>query len=123
MVNILKKIFGTAETTETIVKGAVAGLDALVFTEEERAHMDAQARDWFLKYLDATQPQNLDRRLIAMVIVALWTLLVLVCIAAWPISKVFAAFVFSMLTEVVAIPFALIMTFYFAAHAIRANKK
>ena len=48
--NILARIFGSSENTTTIVEGAVAGLDKLVFTEEERAETDEKARDWFVRF-------------------------------------------------------------------------
>lgn len=121
--NILARIFGSSENTKTIVDGAVAGLDKLVFTKEERAEMDDKARDWFLRYLEATQPQNLARRFIALVVVGLWATLILAGICAWWVSQAFSMFVFKVLAEVVAMPFSIIIGFYFAAHVLRAYKK
>jgi hypothetical protein len=118
--NPFKAIFGTAESAKTVVDGAVAGLDAIVFTEEEKSAASAKLGDWFLKYLAATQPQNLARRVIAVAIVALWIGLILLGVILRAFDEEFSAFVFRVLTEIVNAPFLTVMGFYFAAHIVRA---
>lgn len=120
MPNILASIFGSGKNTEKIVDGAVRGLDALVFTNEEKAEYRAKGAEWFLKYLEATQPQNLARRLIAIIIVSLWSLVVIAGCIAWPFNKTYAEFIFQVLVDVVMNPFMLVMGFYFAAHVVRS---
>lgn len=118
--NIFRAIFGTADNTKTLVDGAVSGIDALVFTDEEKSRASAQAADWFLKYLAATQPQNLARRLIALMIVSLWGFLALLGVALFKVDRAYSEFVFKVLAEVVMNPFLMVMGFYFAAHVVRA---
>lgn len=120
MRKLLAAIFGSTKNTETIVEGAVNGLDALVFTDEEKAEVNAKLGDWFLRYLQATQPQNLSRRLIAVIVVALWALLILVAVAAYQFSPAFSQFIFDTLSENVNTPFSIIIGFYFATHLARA---
>lgn len=120
MRKLLGAIFGSSENTKTIVDGAVAGVDKLFFTAEEKSEASAKVAEWYLRYLAATQPQNLARRLLAMVVALLWAVLVLAGVIAWPIDAEYSAFIFSILTDVVAIPFSGIMGFYFAAHIVRA---
>ena len=120
MRKILAAIFGSSKNTTTIVDGAVKGLDALVFTDEEKAHTRAQAAEWFLRYLQATQPQNLARRLIALIIAALWAVLVLLGVAMWKLDELYADFIFEVLRDVVMNPFLMVMGFYFAAHVVRS---
>ena len=131
MRKLFAAIFGSSKNTETIVDGAVAGLDKMFFTAEERSEASERVAEWYLKYLAATQPQNLARRLIAMVIVILWAFLILVGIVARGVEvwlgvtvadgeQLFSAFVFMVLADVVMNPFLMVMGFYFAAHVVRA---
>ena len=119
MKKLLGAIFGSAKNTETIVDGAVAGLDKMFFTAEEKSEASERVAEWYLRYLAATQPQNLARRLIALVIVCLWSLLVLVGVAAYQFDQAFSLYVFDVLAEVVMNPFLMVMGFYFAAHIVR----
>lgn len=127
---IFASIFGSAKNTETIVNGAVSGIDKMFYTKEEKAENAGRAAEWFLKYLEATNPQNLARRLIAMVIVGLWALLILIGIAAKGIETyffvvpiegqvLFSTFIFNVLTDIVMYPFLTVIGFYFAAHVLR----
>ena len=70
-------ICGSSMSTETIVDGAVVGLVKMFFTAEEKSEANAKLGEWYLKYLEATQPQNLARRFIAIIVVVLWALLIL----------------------------------------------
>ena len=109
--NLLAKIFGSDDTT----KAVISGIDKAWFTNEEKS-------EYFLKYLSATQPQNLARRLIAMAVVMLWALLILVGLVAHFVGEAHGEFVFTILADVVAVPFSIIIGFYFAAHLARSWK-
>ena len=73
-----------------------------------------------IKYLEATQPQNLARRLIAIVIVLLWAVLVLAGVGVYKFDPAYSQFIFDILADVVMNPFLMIMGFYFAAHVLRS---
>lgn len=119
MRKIFGAIFGSSKNTETIVDGAVGGLDKMFFTKEEKSEANAKLADWYLKYLAATQPQNLARRLIALVVVILWALLIVAGIAIRWFSYEMSDFIFEVLRDLVAEPFLLVMGFYFLAHVVR----
>ena len=121
--NILASIFGSAKNTETIVDGATKGLDKLFFTKEEKSEANQKLSDWYLKYLAATQPQNLARRLIAMIVVGVWAILILFGVGIRWFSITYSDYVFTVLTDVVAQPFLLVTGFYFLTHAVRAYQK
>ena len=74
----LGRLFGTEKALEGVVNGVTKGLDALVYTDEERAADSAadrsEARRMVVAWMQATQGQNLARRLIALTITAVWLL-------------------------------------------------
>ena len=119
MKKILGAIFGSSKNTETIVDGAVAGMDKIFFTKEEKAEANQKLSDWYLKYLAATQPQNLSRRFIAIIVVLLWGTLILAGVIAHGWRPDYAEYIFKTLAEVVNTPFSIIVGFYFAAHLAR----
>ena len=92
------------------------GLDGLKYTPEE-------AGQWKLDMLKAMGPQSIARRFIALAVTGLWCGLIIVGI----ILKLWggegqAIFIFNILNEVVAIPFSIVLGFYFLANVVRANK-
>lgn len=116
---ILSNIFGSSKNAETIVTGAAKGLDALFFTKEEKAQANQKLADWYLQYLAATQPQNLARRLLALIVALLWAVLILFGIGIRWHSYEMSDFVFKTMNELVHQPFMMIMGFYFLAHIVR----
>lgn len=120
MRKIIGAIFGSSKNTETIVNGAVSGLDKMFFTKEEQAEYRQKGAEWFLEYLKATQPQNLARRLIAMTIVMLWAFLVVAGVSMYKFDTGYSQFIFDVLRDIVMNPFLMIMGFYFAAHVVRS---
>lgn len=123
--SILKKIFGTADEAKTVVNGAVHGLDSIFFTDQEKAEVNEKVSEWYLRYLETTQPQNLARRYIALSIVGLWAGLIVFGVVAYVIERAFggegkiAEFVFKVLNDLVHQPFMMIMGFYFLTHVVR----
>lgn len=72
------KVFGTDEAIKGAVTAVKDGLDALVYTDEEKA-VDAskersEARSMLVGWMEATQGQNLARRLISLAITGVWLL-------------------------------------------------
>ena len=109
MKKLLGAIFGSSDTT----KAVISGLDNAFFTDQEKS-------GYLLKYLAATQPQNLARRMIAVIVVALWALLILLAVAVYPWQADYSMRIFAILQDVVNMPFSIIIGFYFAAHLARA---
>ncbi len=117
--NILKRIFASSEDVSKIVDGAVAGMDKMFFTKEEKAEANQKLSEWYLKYLAATESQNLARRFIAMIVVGLWATLVVIGVTVRMFNEGMSDFIFRVLTEVVMTPFSIIIGFYFLAHVTR----
>ena len=70
------RLFGTEKALGGIVNGVTNGLDALIYTDEEKAANAAidrsEARKMVVSWMAATQGQNLARRLIALAITSTW---------------------------------------------------
>jgi len=72
------KIFGTDKAASSIIDHTAGALDKLVYTDEEEAEDKAvsrtEARAMVIRWMEATSGQNLARRLIALIIVFMWSL-------------------------------------------------
>lgn len=70
------RIFGSPEATKEIITSVSAGLDVLVYTQEEKAQAAAteraQGRAIVVQWMEATSGQNLARRFISMAITMGW---------------------------------------------------
>lgn len=70
------KIFGTDKAIQSGIEAVKSGLDMLVYTDEEKAIDNAkavtEARSMVVDWMNATQGQNLARRLIALVVTGIW---------------------------------------------------
>lgn len=122
MITFLKNLFSSPKTANDAVKAGMRGIDALVFTNEEKSIVNEKFREWMLKYYEATQPQNIARRIIAFMIVALWSLTVIAAMITYVFSTEASMFIFQVLSDVVNPPFLTIIGFYFLTHSIRAIK-
>lgn len=119
---LLDKLFGSDKQLDKLTTGAVNGLDKIFFTAEEKSEANQKLSEWYLKYLEATQPQNLARRLIALIVVSLWAFLILFGVVLYKMDMAWSAFVFSTLNNIVNNPFMIIVGFYFLTHAVRAYR-
>jgi hypothetical protein len=114
MFKALKAIFSTPTDAGSVAGAVASGIDKAFFTDQERG-------TWTLKYLNATLPMNLSRRIIAMTITGIWalsalTLLLLTVAAGLFESSVFAQTaqgVYQFMRDILNIPFGLTMTLYF----------
>jgi hypothetical protein len=84
MVKLLGKIFGSEKALDTAVTGISKGIDALVYTEEEKAADAAEerkrGRQMVVEWMANSSGQKLARRLIAVSITFVW---LMQYIAAW----------------------------------------
>lgn len=84
LAGVFGKIFGTEKALTGIVDAATRGLDALVYTDEEKANDAAEerkrARSAVIDWMNATQGQNVARRVIALCITAVWLFMYLLSV-------------------------------------------
>lgn len=76
MFGLFGKIFASSGAAKEIVGTVRSGIDALVYTDEEKAYDAAQerkeARQLLLQWMARSSGQNLARRFIAMIVTLLW---------------------------------------------------
>jgi len=76
MLGLMGKIFGSEKALSSTISAVTNGLDALVFTDEEKAESAAkertEARQMVVGWMERTQGQHLARRFIAMVVTTIW---------------------------------------------------
>lgn len=127
MFKFLGRLFGTDKALEGVVDGVSKGLDALVYTSEEKA-ADArsertEARRMVISWMAATQGQNLARRLIALSITGVWLMQFVVAqimnlVQVWvsnPTQWAESATVMRQGAEAMSGAVMLILAFYFSA--------
>ncbi len=121
------RLFGTEKAIGKIVDSVSSGLDALVYTDQEREHDSlkerSEARSMIVEWVKASQGQNLARRVIALSVTGVWLLqyllsqALLVC-AVWSEDKEALREASGLLIKGVAEmdgAVMLILAFYFAA--------
>jgi hypothetical protein len=107
MFKTLKAILSTPTQAGSVAGAVAKGLDAAVFTKQE-------GKEWTLRYLNATLPMNLARRVIALAVTFVWVLLALI----WTILTLIgqpdmAAAIYDFMRDILTVPFGLVMALYF----------
>lgn len=127
--SLLAWLTGTTDSASNTVEKSLSIIDEVFHTDQEKAEGKQKTLDWFLKYQEATKPQNIARRLIAIQVTALWMFLILLGVVTKYFeddtteeSDSFSLFIFETLSENVNEPFAIIMGFYFLTHALKGLK-
>ena len=123
---ILSFLTGESSTAEKVVDGAISGIDAMFYTDEEKARANQQILDWKLQYASATQGMSISRRVITFTISAAWLLLVLLTVAVGLLmggESAEVTFLMKIMVDVVMQPFSIIVGFYFLAHVVSSARK
>lgn len=118
---------GGNKTAESVIDGVKKAGDMLVFTDEEKSINNMKAMELFIKLQEATLPQNVTRRHIAIVVVMLWAVF-LVFTLIFKLIGVFsgfdsftqaAEFTFKMITDNINVPFGIIIGFYYLKRIVQ----
>lgn len=127
MFKLLGRIFGSDKAIESTISSVSNGLDKLYYSDEEKAEDAAkartEARQMIVAWMQATQGQNLARRLIALSVVFVWLFLYVASmiggvIASWqdnPEKWIESARIVGDYANGMNGPVMLILGFYFAA--------
>ncbi len=106
-------LFGGGKTTEKVVDGISKGLDKLVYTEEEKSEASRLGVELFIKYQEATQPQNLARRLVALIVTGMWAFTIGLGLAMYKVDPVYSKYILDILQTIIMPSFVVIVSFYF----------
>ena len=115
-------IIGGSNAAEKTIETGAKMLDNAFYTDQEKATNHNKILDWFLEYQKATAPQNISRRIIALMIVGLWCAMVATGLLLYKIDKDYCDFIFTQLKDVVMNPFLTIIAFYFLTQVVRSAK-
>jgi hypothetical protein len=121
--SIFNWLTGGGDSAKTVIDAVIKTGDALVFTPEEKSIANQKTLDWTLQYMNATNAQNVARRLIAIFVVGTWAIILLIaCIAGYfnRDETSYAMWLFDVLKEIVANPYNIIIGFYFLTGTLRA---
>ena len=122
---VLSWVMGGGETADKVIDAVVRTGDAMVFTEEEKSVANQKILDWVLQYMNATNAQNVARRMIALLVVVSWMfVLFLACVSGYfdRAPESYAVWLFQILRDIVSDPYNIIIAFYFLTGSIRAWK-
>jgi hypothetical protein len=125
--SIWSKLFGAPEVISKGVDAVINAGDALVFTEEEKSRANQKILDFTLRYVTATSGQNIARRLIAIMVVGVWTVFSVgaFILAIWsgfstaPGPENALEELIGVMDALVSDPVSIVMAFYFAIGAVR----
>lgn len=121
----LKGIFGSADTIKTVVDGVYNGVDKAFFTDEEKAEFGQKRNEWLLQYMQATQPQNVARRMIAFIVVGIWAFIIGILVIALVVENALSLTsnmsdaLYKLLTDIILQPFNIVLGFYFLTHVVK----
>lgn len=121
--NILKWFSSGPAAAEKVLDAGIKGIDALVFTDEERAALHKElASNWLelQKVLgEETTVRSVTRRVIAIMVVGPFVALVLGAAAAFPFSQEYAKFLLELAQSQFGWLTLGVAGFYFGPHMIQ----
>ena len=118
------RLFSAPAVVEKSVDAAIAAGDKLVYTDEERAEMTSQRLEWILRFHEASSGSRIARRLLAVMFAAVFLFLILLTaglLVAGLTDR--ATALLNLVGETLVIPVGMIVTFYFAAGALKDWKQ
>lgn len=68
-------ISGGSKTADTVINDVSSGIDKLVYTDQEKSEAGMKGFELLIKYQEATLPQNVARRQLALIMLVWWLLI------------------------------------------------
>ena len=109
------------KTVDKVIDGAVSGIDKMFFTKEEKTQVTKEMADGLQDFVKQTLDENTarsrTRRVLAIMIMAVYLLLIIAAVVVFAFSKEYAEFVFKVVGEMST--YALMVAgFFFGAHLL-----
>jgi hypothetical protein len=137
MWEIFGRIFASPKSIEKTMDAVVSAGDKLWLTKEERMENQNILNEWYLRYLEATQPQAISRRVLTFIISFMWAVVLLAAIIVGVVTGEYGSvdilvagpdsvppnthanasgFLFAILVHAITRPFTAVVIFYFGGH-------
>jgi hypothetical protein len=114
------------QAAEKILDGTIKGIDALVYTDEEKAAMRQKAADNWLELQKAlgeeTTVRSVARRALALLVTVPFVLMIVAAAVLYKIDGEYAKFLVSLAEGQFGWLVMGVMAFYFGTHLVRSNK-
>jgi hypothetical protein len=111
-----------ADTADKIVDGAIKGIDALFFTDEEKSRASLEAINLWIKTQEVIANENtarsITRRVLAIMIIAFNLLAMMFTIAIYPFNVAWATFTLSLLSQF-GFATGAVVVFYFGYYGFK----
>ena len=124
--NFFKWFVSGSDAAKTVLDGAVKGIDALVYTDEERAEMRKKLGDQWLELQKAlgeeTTVRSVTRRILAVLIVVPFVLLILLAAAAYKFDPEYSKFLLSLADSQFGLLVLGVAGFYFGPYMLQRGK-
>jgi hypothetical protein len=124
--NIFKWFVSGSEAASKVLDGAVKGIDALVYTEEERAVMKQKLGDQWLELQKAlgeeTTVRSVTRRILAVLIVVPFVFLILFAAFVYKFDTEYAKFLLSLAESQFGWLVLGVAGFYFGPYMMQRGK-
>lgn len=118
--SFFQALFSAPAAVEKTVDLAGKGLDAMVFTDEEKSKANLMVLEWTLKFHEASKGSNLARRLISTMMVGIFLFMVLLIAFMYLIgADLVAAKLFGLVNSMLSTPVSVIVMFYFTSGMVR----
>lgn len=112
---------GNSDATEKAVEGVSSLLDNAFYTDQEKGEVRMKMVDFHIRFAEATQGMSISRRVITIVVTAMWafTVLLLMLLGIWLGKEADSVeFVFETMKDIVNPPFMIIVGFYFLSQVV-----
>lgn len=120
--NILNWFSAGSDTATKVLDAGIAGIDALILTEEERLTMQAKLGDHWLETQKALQDEStirsVTRRVLSWVVMGSYTLLVLAAAVAYGFDADYGKFLLDLADGKFGFLVVMVGGFYFGPHML-----
>lgn len=124
--NIFKWFSSGSDAAKTVLDGAVKGIDALVYTDEERAEMRKKMGDQWLELQKAlgeeTTVRSVTRRILAVLVVVPFVLLVMAAAVIYKFDMKYAQFLLTLAESQFGWLVLGVAAFYFGPYMMNRGK-
>ena len=122
---ILSFLSGNTKTVDKVIDAGINGIDALIFTEEEKAEYNKNLQELHLEFIkisaSESTAQSISRRMICLPVVYVWLLLIIANTVAAVFAPGLDISAISKSIEAMSMPALAAIGFYVGRHMIASK--